>query len=228
MRGPTAGTRRCGLRKDISSWHRTRAEVRDLGRSLPMRSAAIGKVFVDLIKGLDYAESLAFVDTTRTAAAGASFGGYMMNWFLGNVGDRFKAIVTHDGVYSFTSAYGTTDEIWFDEWDHGGPPWQNPDEYARFSPHLYARNFRTPTLVIQGALDYRVSESEGMQLFTALQRQGVPSEFLYLPDEGHLVLKPANSQLWRRTVFGWLAQFLKNWVLESVRINVHTHHPVRS
>ncbi|HXX62787.1 MAG TPA: prolyl oligopeptidase family serine peptidase, partial [Bacteroidota bacterium] len=169
-----------------------------------------GKPFVDLMKALDYAESLPMVDTARTAAAGASFGGYMMNWFLGNAGDRFKVIVTHDGVYNFSSAYGTTDELWFDEWEHGGPPWQDPDEYSRFSPNRFANNFHTPTLVIHGALDYRVSEGEGMQLFTALQRRGVPSEFLYFPDEGHWVLKPANSQLWHRTVFAWLARFLKN------------------
>ena len=169
-----------------------------------------GKPFVDLMKALDYAQSLPFVDSARTAAAGASYGGYMMNWFLGNAGDRFKAIVTHDGVYNFSSAYGTTDELWFDEWEHGGPPWQDLEKYSKFSPNRYAMNFRTPTLVIHGALDYRVSEGEGMQLFTALQRQGVPSEFLYFPDEGHWVLKPANSQLWHRTVFAWLARFLKN------------------
>jgi dipeptidyl aminopeptidase/acylaminoacyl peptidase len=168
-----------------------------------------GKVFVDLMKGLDFAESLAYVDRGRTAAAGASFGGYMMNWFLGNASGRFRAIVSHDGVYNFESNYGTTDEIWFDEWDHRGSPWQRPEEYGRFSPHRYAGNFATPTLVIHGALDFRVPESEGMQLFTALQKQGVPSKFLYFPDEGHWVLKPANSRLWHETVFSWLAQYLK-------------------
>jgi dipeptidyl aminopeptidase/acylaminoacyl peptidase len=167
-----------------------------------------GKVFTDLMKGLDYAETLPYVDKNRKAAAGASFGGYMMNWFLGNAPDRFRAIVSHDGVYNFESNYGTTDEVWFDEWDHSGSPWQKPEEYARFSPHRYARNFRTPTLVIHGALDFRVPESEGMQLFTALQKQGVPSKFLYFPDEGHWVSKPANSELWHKTVFGWLAQYL--------------------
>ena len=168
-----------------------------------------GKVFVDLMKGLDYAVKLPYVDTTRKAAAGASFGGYMMNWFQGRAGGRFNTIVTHDGVYNFESMYGTTEEVWFDEWDHGGTPWNNPDEFRRYSPHVYAKDFRTPNLIIHSEQDFRVPVSEGFQLFTALQRQGVPSKFLYFPDEGHTVLKPANSELWHRTVFDWLAQYLK-------------------
>ncbi|MEW6511151.1 MAG: S9 family peptidase [Bacteroidota bacterium] len=167
-----------------------------------------GKVFEDLMQGLDYIETLPYIDTSRVAAAGASFGGYMMNWFLGNAPNRFKAIITHDGVYNFVSNYGTTDEVWFDEWDHGGTPWGKPEEFERYSPHRFAANFKTPTLIIHGALDYRVPESEAMQLFTALQRQGVPSKFLYFPDEGHWVSKPANSELWHRTVFDWLKQYI--------------------
>lgn len=167
-----------------------------------------GKVFVDLMKGLDYVKSLQFIDSSRTAAAGASFGGYMMNWFAGNAANRFKTIITHDGVYNFESMYGTTDEVWFDEWEHGGTPWDIPQEYRKFSPHAYAKNFKTPMLVIHGELDYRVPLSEAMQLFTALQRQGVPSKFLYFPDEAHQVLKPANSKLWHETVFGWLEEYL--------------------
>jgi dipeptidyl aminopeptidase/acylaminoacyl peptidase len=168
-----------------------------------------GKVFVDLMKGLDFAESLPYVDRTRKAAAGASFGGYMMNWFQAKAGRRFKTVVTHDGVYNFESMYGTTEEVWFDEWDHGGTPWDKPEQYRKFSPHVYAKNFKTPNLIIHSELDFRVPVGEGFQLFTALQRQGVPSKFLYFPDEGHLVLKPANSELWHRTVFGWLADYLK-------------------
>jgi dipeptidyl aminopeptidase/acylaminoacyl peptidase len=168
-----------------------------------------GKVYTDLLDGIDYAAALPYVDAGRMAAAGASFGGYMMNWFLGNAGTRFRAIISHDGSYNFESNYGTTDELWFDEWEHGGTPWQKPEEFTGFSPHRFARNFRTPTLVIHGALDFRVPESEGMQLFAALQRQGVPSEFLYFPDEGHWVLKPANSALWHATVFDWLSRYLK-------------------
>jgi dipeptidyl aminopeptidase/acylaminoacyl peptidase len=167
-----------------------------------------GKVFVDLMKGLDYASQLSYVDSTQKAAAGASFGGYMMNWFQAMAGSRFRTIVTHDGVFNFESMYGTTEEVWFDEWDHGGPPWDNPADFRKFSPNVYAKNFRTPNLIIHSELDFRVPLSEGMQLFTALQRQGVPSKFLYFPDEGHLILKPGNSELWHKTVFGWLAQYL--------------------
>lgn len=168
-----------------------------------------GKVFVDLMNGLDTVCTFPYVDSTRKAAAGASFGGYMVNWILGNAGNRFKALVTHDGVYNFESMYGSTDEVWFDEWDHSGTPWDKPEEYRRFSPHAYAGNFRTPTLVIHGALDFRIPYTEAMQLFTALQRQNVPSKFLFFPDENHWVLKPANSELWHRTVFEWLATYLQ-------------------
>ena len=168
-----------------------------------------GKVFVDLMKGIDYADDLAFVNKENKAAAGASFGGYMMNWFQGNAGDRFKTLVTHDGVYNFYSMYGTTEEVWFDEWDHSGTPWDNPESYEKFSPHKYAKNFNTPNLIIHNELDYRVPLTEGMQLFTTLQRKGIPSKMLYFPDEGHWVLKPANSELWHKTVFEWLGQYLK-------------------
>jgi len=168
-----------------------------------------GKVFVDLMKGLDYACKLPYVDSTMKAAAGASFGGYMMNWFQGHAGNRFKTLITHDGVYNFVSMYGTTEEVWFDEWDHAGTPWDNPKHYEKFSPHTYAKNFRTPNLIIHGEKDYRVPVTEAMQLFTTLQRKGVPSKFLYFPDENHWVLKPANSKLWHETVFDWLAEYLR-------------------
>ena len=168
-----------------------------------------GKVYTDLMCVLDSVCHFSFVDSTRKGAAGASFGGYMMNWFLGHTGNRFKAIVTHDGVYNFESMYGATDELWFDEWEHGGTPWNRPEEYARFSPHRSAGNFRTPTLVIHGGRDFRIPETEAMQLFTALQRQGVPSTFLYFPDENHWVLKPADSRLWHETVFDWLRKWVK-------------------
>jgi dipeptidyl aminopeptidase/acylaminoacyl peptidase len=168
-----------------------------------------GKVFVDLMKGLDYAEALPYVDRERKAAAGASFGGYMMNWFQANAGNRFKTFITHDGVYNFESMYGTTEEVWFDEWDHGGTPWDKPEGYRKFSPHNYAQKFNTPNLIIHSELDFRVPFSEGMQLFTVLQRKGIPSKLLYFPDEGHIISKPGNSELWHKTVFGWLADYLK-------------------
>jgi dipeptidyl aminopeptidase/acylaminoacyl peptidase len=166
-----------------------------------------GKVFVDLMKGLDYACALPYVDSTRKAAAGASYGGYMMNWFLGHTGNRFNTIITHAGVYNFESMYGTTEEVWFDEWEHG-IPWENREEFIKHSPHISAKNFRTPTLILHGERDYRVPISEAMQLFTTLQRQGVPSKFIWFPDEAHGILKPANSKFWHETVFEWLKAYL--------------------
>lgn len=165
-----------------------------------------GKVFTDLMKGLEFMEQLPYVDSTRMAAAGASFGGYMMDWFEGHT-DKFKTIITHDGVFNFTSMYGATEETWFDEWEHG-IPWETPD-FEKFSPHKYAANFKTPMLIIHSELDYRVPLNEGQQLFTTLQRKGIPSKFLYFPDEGHLILKPGNSALWHKTVFEWLENYLK-------------------
>jgi dipeptidyl aminopeptidase/acylaminoacyl peptidase len=168
-----------------------------------------GNAFQDLVKGLDYAQSLPYIDKQRTAAAGASFGGYMINWFQAKIPERFRTLLCHSGTYNFISMYGETDEVWFDEWDHGGPPWKNPETFEKFSPHRFAGNFKTPQLIIHGQLDYRVPVGEGMQMFTALQRQGVPSKFVYFPDEGHWILKPANSAFWHKTVFEWLASYLK-------------------
>ncbi|MBI1806902.1 MAG: S9 family peptidase [Ignavibacteria bacterium] len=165
-----------------------------------------GKVFDDLMNGLAYMEKLPYIDTTSMAAAGASYGGYMMNWFQGHT-NKFKTLVTHDGVFNFASMYGTTEEVWFDEWEHG-IPWENPD-FDKFSPHKYAANFKTPNLIIHNELDYRVPLTEGQQLFTTLQRKGIPSKLLYFPDEGHWVLKPANSELWHKTIFEWLSEYLK-------------------
>ncbi len=167
-----------------------------------------GKVFEDLMKGADYAEALPYVERGRAAAAGASFGGYMMDWFLGHT-SRFKAIVTHSGVYNLASMYGATEELWFPEWDLRGTPWTNTALYDKFSPHRYARNFKTPTLVTHGELDFRVPVSEGLQLFTTLQRLGIPSKMAYFPDEGHWINKPANSALWYRTFIEWVDRWVK-------------------
>jgi dipeptidyl aminopeptidase/acylaminoacyl peptidase len=170
-----------------------------------------GKPYDDLMKGVEYAENLPYVDKYRMAAAGASYGGYMMNWFATHTG-KFKTIITHAGVFNFFSMYGTTEEVWFDEWDHSGTPWDKPEEYNKYSPHAYAKNllkYKTPTLIIHNELDFRVPVSEGMQLFTTLQRMGIESKFLYFPDEGHGVLKPQNSELWHKAVFEWLGKYLK-------------------
>ena len=167
-----------------------------------------GKCFDDLMKGVDYLEKLPYIDKKRMAAAGASFGGYMMNWFQGNT-TRFKTLITHCGVYNFESMYATTEELWFDEWEHGGPPWgPNRSSYEKHSPHRKAKQFKTPMLIIHNDQDFRVPVSEGHQLFTTLQRLGVPSKFINFPDEGHWVLKPKNSEFWHKEVFAWLTKYV--------------------
>jgi dipeptidyl aminopeptidase/acylaminoacyl peptidase len=166
-----------------------------------------GKPYVDLIKGLDYVEkTYPFIDKNREAALGASYGGYMANWLLGHT-NRFKCIVSHDGMFNAESAYGTTEELWFANWEFGGPPWKKRDVYRKWSPHEYAQNFKTPTLVVHGQNDYRIDVSQGFDLFTTLQVLKVPSKMLYFPDEGHWVLKPQNSQLWYKTVNDWVDQW---------------------
>ncbi len=168
-----------------------------------------GKVYVDLMNGLDAAlAAFPFMDGNRVAAAGASYGGYMMSWMAGNTG-RFRSIVNHDGVFNPKSMYGTTEELWFPEWEFGGTPYDNPDLFEQWSPFNLVKNFKTPMLVVHGQLDYRVDVSEGFQLFTALQRNGIPSKMLYFPDEGHWVMKPANAELWYRTVLDWIDQYTK-------------------
>ena len=163
-----------------------------------------GKPYEDLMKGLDYVEATyPFIDKTHEAALGASYGGYMINWILGHT-DRFRCLVSHDGLYNAEAAYGATEELWFNEWEYKGTPWTNPEIYAKWSPSNFAKNFKTPTLVIHGQLDYRLDVSQGFDLFTTLQRLGVPSEMLYFPDEGHWVLKPQNSRLWNKTVSDWV------------------------
>jgi len=170
-----------------------------------------GKCYRDLLAGLDYVEKLPYVDKERIAAAGGSFGGYMMNWFAVNdAAKRFKCLITHCSVWNFESMWGTTDELWFDEFEHGGLPWEIPGKYREFSPHAKAGNlgkFKTPMLVIHNDLDFRCPIGQGHELFSALQRQGVPSRFVNFPDEGHWVLKPKNSQYWHKEVFAWLTKY---------------------
>jgi dipeptidyl aminopeptidase/acylaminoacyl peptidase len=168
-----------------------------------------GKPYVDLMNGLDYAEkTFPFIDKDRECALGASYGGYMINWVMGHT-NRFKCLVSHDGTFNTESGYGSTEELWFVEWEFKGELWNNREMYRKWSPHLFAKNFKTPTLVVHGQLDYRLDVSEGFQLFTTLQRLKVPSKMLYFPDEGHWVLKPQNSQLWYRTVNQWVDGYLK-------------------
>jgi len=168
-----------------------------------------GAPFEDLMKGLDYAEkTYPFIDKNRECALGASYGGYMINWILGH-SDRFQCLVSHDGMFNAESAWGTTEELWFNDWEFSGTPYDNRASYEKWSPHQYAKNFKTPTLVIHGQRDYRLDVSEGFQLFTTLQTEGVPSKMLYFPDEGHWVGKPQNSQLWYKTVNDWVDQWTK-------------------
>jgi dipeptidyl aminopeptidase/acylaminoacyl peptidase len=163
-----------------------------------------GAPFEDLMKGLDYAEkTFPYIDKDRECALGASYGGYMANWVLGHT-DRFKCIVSHDGMFNTYSAWGTTEELWFNNWEFKGTPYTNPEMYEKWNPRNAAKNFKTPTLVIHSQLDYRLDVSEGFQLFTTLQTMGVPSKMLYFPDEGHWILKPQNSQLWYKTVNDWV------------------------
>ncbi len=168
-----------------------------------------GKPFIDLMNGLDYAEkTFPFIDKNRECALGASYGGYMINWILGHT-DRFKCLVSHDGMFNTESAYGSTEELWFPEWEFKGTPWTNREIYRKWSPHLSAAQFKTPTLVVHGQLDYRLDVSQGFDLFTTLQRLKVPSKMLYFPDEGHFVLKPQNSRLWYKTVNAWVGEHVQ-------------------
>jgi dipeptidyl aminopeptidase/acylaminoacyl peptidase len=167
-----------------------------------------GKVVTDIMNGVDMFAALPYVDRNRLGAAGGSFGGYMVDWLLGHT-DRFKAFFTHDGVYNLTSMYGATEELWFPEFEFKGNPWDNPELYEKWSPSNYVKNFKTPTLIVHGELDYRVPINQGLELFTALQRRGVPSKLLVFPDEGHWVLKPQDSKLWYATVGSWFDEWLK-------------------
>ncbi|MFQ5652021.1 MAG: prolyl oligopeptidase family serine peptidase [bacterium] len=170
-----------------------------------------GKPLEDLQKGLAAAlERYPWMDGERVGALGASFGGYMINWIAGNWPDRFQCLVNHDGNLDERLAFYDTEELWFPEWDHEGTPWDNPAGYERHNPINYVKNWKTPMLVIHGALDYRVVETQGISTFTALQRRGIPARFLYFPDENHWVRKPHNTILWHETVIGWLDKWLKD------------------
>jgi dipeptidyl aminopeptidase/acylaminoacyl peptidase len=167
-----------------------------------------GRAYEDIMKGTDYAEALPYVDKGRTVAAGASYGGYMVNWIAGHT-DRFRALVSHDGVFDLRSMGGSTEELWFTDWEFRGTFWDNPEMYERWNPAGFVKNFKTPTLVIHGELDYRVPVEQGLAMYTALQRRGVPSRLLVFPDENHWVLKPVNSMRWYREVIGWLDKWAK-------------------
>jgi dipeptidyl aminopeptidase/acylaminoacyl peptidase len=164
-----------------------------------------GKPLEDLKRGL--AAVLArhpWIDGERACALGASYGGYMINWIAGNWPEGFRCLVNHDGIFDQRMMYYATEELWFPEWEHGGPYWRDPGGYERHNPASRVGDWRTPMLVIHGELDHRVPITQGLAAFTALQRQGIPSRLLYFPDENHWVLKPSNSVQWHETVLSWL------------------------
>jgi dipeptidyl aminopeptidase/acylaminoacyl peptidase len=169
-----------------------------------------GKPLEDLKKGLAAAVAkYPWLDREKSCALGASYGGYMMNWIQGNWSDGFKCIVNHDGVFDARGMAFSTEEQWFTDWENGGPYFAVPENHERFNPVNYVKNWKTPMLVVQGDLDFRIPTAQGLSAFTALQRRGIESKFLFFPDENHWVLKPANSLLWHHTVIGWLDQHLK-------------------
>ncbi|MBL0217907.1 MAG: S9 family peptidase [Myxococcales bacterium] len=168
-----------------------------------------GAPYEDLMKGLDAAlAKYPWLDGSRAAALGASYGGYMINWINGH-SDRFKALVCHDGNLDERMAYFDTEELWFPEWEHGGTPWEKPEGYSKHNPVDFVKNWKTPTLVVHGGKDFRVVDTQGMGTFTALQRKGIPSRFLHFPDENHWVLKPQNSKLWHEEVLAWIGRWTK-------------------
>lgn len=171
-----------------------------------------GRVYEDLMKGLDAAiAKYPFIDGARVGAAGGSYGGYMIDWIATHT-DRFKCLISHAGPYDLVSEYGATEELWFADWEFGGPPWVKPELYRKWAPSEFAAGlgkYKTPSLVVGGELDFRVPYNQDLEFFTALQVQGVPSKLVIFPDEGHWVLKPQNSELWYGTFLDWLARYLR-------------------
>jgi dipeptidyl aminopeptidase/acylaminoacyl peptidase len=171
-----------------------------------------GQAMQDILASTDEMLAQSYIDRRRVGAVGASFGGYTVYWLMGNSADRFCCMISHCGVFNLESMYGSTEELFFVNYDLGGPYWRNPDvyrDYQRFSPHRYIGNWKTPLLVIHGEKDFRVPVTQGMEAFTAAQVEGVPSRFLYFPNEGHWVSSPQNSVLWQRVFFEWLDKYCK-------------------
>ena len=167
-----------------------------------------GRCYEDIMRGVDHlVTTYPFIDSNRLAAAGGSFGGYMISWIAGHT-DRFSVLVCHDGIFNQESMSYTTDELWFDIWEHGGMPFEDPERFRRQSPHLFVDRFTTPMLVIQGGRDYRCPVGEGIGLFQALQTRDVPSQLLYFDDEGHFVTQPANAEVWYKSVLGFIGRYV--------------------
>ncbi len=163
----------------------------------------------DLKKGWAAAQQkYSFLDGDRACALGASYGGFMVNWIAGNWNQPWKCLVNHDGVFDQRMMGYSTEELWFTEWEQGGTPYAVPANYEKFNPVNHVKDWKVPMLVIHGQLDYRIPVEQGLAAFTAMQRKGIDSKFLYFPDENHWVLKPQNSVLWHDTVNGWLKQHI--------------------
>ncbi len=168
-----------------------------------------GRAFDDIMAVADYiVTGMPYADSSRMTAAGGSYGGYMIDWILGHT-QRFKALISHAGVYDLESEFSATEELWFPLWEFGGTPWDKPETYAKWSPNKYVPDFHTPTLVVTGEMDFRVPYTQSLELFTALQLQKVPSKLVVFPDEGHWVLKPQNSILWYKTFIDWMDSWVK-------------------
>lgn len=178
-----------------------------------------GKPYKDLMLGLDHViKTYESIDKARVCALGGSYGGYMINWLNGHT-DRFRCLVNHDGMFDAAHAYYTTDELYFNEHDFGGVPWESPEKYQKFSPSSYVWKWSTPTLIIHSAKDYRLVDGEGLATFTALQRRGITSRLVYFPDENHWVLKPANSLRWHSEVFSWINRYCRPYQFSQLDQN---------
>jgi dipeptidyl aminopeptidase/acylaminoacyl peptidase len=172
-----------------------------------------GRAFTDVTNGIASVIQAPYIDRNRIGAAGASYGGYMVDWLLGHNNDprfKIKAFVSHAGVFNLESMAGATEELWFVNWEFKGMPWENPVNYQRWSPNKFVKNFSTPTLVSCGELDFRVPNDQSFQLYTALQLKGIPSKLIVFPDEGHWILKPQNSEFWYQNVLDWFQKYLKS------------------
>jgi dipeptidyl aminopeptidase/acylaminoacyl peptidase len=169
-----------------------------------------GKPLEDLKLGLAAAGATdPAIDVNNACALGGSYGGYMMNWIEGQWPDRFKCLVQHDGVFDARAMAYETEELWFDEWEHGGPYFERPEEYEKWNPVNHVAKWKTPMLVVHGEQDFRIPYTQGLAAFTALQRREIPSRLLIFPNENHWVLKPRNSIQWYGEVFGWLDKWTK-------------------
>lgn len=171
-----------------------------------------GQAMKDLLSASDDVANEPWCDKDNMGCVGASFGGYSVYWLAGNHQNRFKTFIAHCGIFNTTSMYGSTEEIFFENFDKKGPYWENPDNpsYTKFSPHNFVKNWDAPIMVIHNEKDFRVPLAEGLQAFSAAQLNNIKSRFFYFPDEGHWVTKPQNSVLWNRVFFDWLDQSLKN------------------